>query len=283
MTDAPILNRPPRPRSPLAAGDFAVLAIVIAVFLVVVVLGCAVLWDALNPSDWTADGWAAAGGWFAGFATVSAVIVALQQSRQARTEAQRVRDDLERQHKEQLREEALRSDLAVTVAEIRVLDEFVTTMRGADDAFRRSTMEAAIRGANGDEQPATAEELLERFQAYAHYTDSANRLKVSLEVASLSVRDPQLRTALDQSVSLVELLGRQIHTWSMHVAAGRTELPDELEGISALPLKPELRKVGTLFAVAHHAMSTVKGALDGIPKLELWPAQPDQGDASIAP
>ncbi|WP_143543097.1 hypothetical protein [Rhodococcus sp. NCIMB 12038] len=57
------------------------------------------VWPVLNPEDWTATGWAAVGAWFAGFATVGAVLVALRQSRRAREDAERA---LKRQQADQL-------------------------------------------------------------------------------------------------------------------------------------------------------------------------------------
>lgn len=105
MTDRPRPNRPQPARNALSTGDFAILAIVVLVFLGVTILGCAVLWDVLNPGEWTADGWAAAGGWFAGVATVAAVWVALHQSRQARQASQQALTEARQLHAEQLRHE----------------------------------------------------------------------------------------------------------------------------------------------------------------------------------
>lgn len=87
MTDTPILDRPSRPGSPPATASLARLAVGLSAFSVVI--GLVVIWDVLNPRDWTAAGWAAASSWVAGIATVGAVTVALRESKGARADALR--------------------------------------------------------------------------------------------------------------------------------------------------------------------------------------------------
>lgn len=95
-------TRSPQPRTrraqrALATGDVVVLAVVFTVFLAVVVLGCAVLWDVLNRDSWTASGWGAVGTWVAGCATFLAVGVALLESRRGRASADQALWDARRE------------------------------------------------------------------------------------------------------------------------------------------------------------------------------------------
>ncbi|WP_182263353.1 hypothetical protein [Rhodococcus sp. UFZ-B548] len=90
MTESPTV----RAASPSArvsrsvtAGDVVILSIITCVFVGMAFLGGAVLWNELNPSKWTAGGWAAVGAWIAGIATFCAVLVALTDSAKARNRA----------------------------------------------------------------------------------------------------------------------------------------------------------------------------------------------------
>lgn len=89
MTDCSRPDLPQPARSALSTGDVAKLAACLLASTAAVAIGIALLWDVANPSEWTAAGWAAAGGWFAGSATVLAVGVALHESNRARSDAQR--------------------------------------------------------------------------------------------------------------------------------------------------------------------------------------------------
>lgn len=90
MTDSPTV-RTERPSSRVSrsvtAGDVVILSVITVVFLAMAFLGAAVLWNELNPSRWTAGGWAAVGAWIAGIATFCAVLVALTDSAKARNRA----------------------------------------------------------------------------------------------------------------------------------------------------------------------------------------------------
>lgn len=90
MTESPTV-RTDRPSSRVSrsvtAGDVVILSVITVVFLAMAFLGAAVLWNELNPSRWTAGGWAAVGAWIAGIATFCAVLVALTDSAKARNRA----------------------------------------------------------------------------------------------------------------------------------------------------------------------------------------------------
>ena len=278
MTDAPILNRPPRPRSPLAAGDFAVLAIVIAVFLVVVALGCAVLWDALNPSEWTADGWAAAGAWFAGAATVGAVWVALRQISATRFEGKVALDKAERLHQRQVNEEILRTDLAVTVALLTTLSKFTNAMYRADHHFDR--FQWSVNPDNpGRILTRSEEDSQQLWETNNEHREVIKAHLVALQAASYAVRVPALRAALDEAVELTELAGKQMHTWGIQTMSRLDPLTPMLDDVKALYL-PVDNGFGALPALAHRSEARIHDALKGIHQADPWA---DQNDASIAP
>lgn len=102
----------------LTTGDIVILTIVIGVFLGASILGGAVLWNELNPSKWTAAGWAAVGAWVAGFATFLAASVALLESHRARRSAESA-----------LQQEYWRVDIGTS---LRVLDTLRSLVRYMD-------------------------------------------------------------------------------------------------------------------------------------------------------
>lgn len=87
MTEPPKQSR--RDQGSVTTGDVLILGTVITVLLAVVVVGGMVVWDGVNPTEWTASGWTAVGGWVAGLATFFAVGVALIDSHRTRLRARR--------------------------------------------------------------------------------------------------------------------------------------------------------------------------------------------------
>lgn len=270
----------------ITTGDFAILAIVVLVFLGVTILGCAVLWDALNPSEWTAAGWAAAGSWFAGTGTLAAVGVALWQSRQARADARQAIHEADRLHREQLREEVLRSGIATTTALLPEVRAFILRMPMTDSDFAMCEFDAespaGIPGTAGrSHDPGTAGYALEVLRRFDDPQEMARTLLTNLRVARFQVRVPVLRDALDEAQRLVDLIGQQIRIWSHQAATGQAQSAP-LEEIRAITVEGRLQG-GELFAVARHVEQLIETALDKVPLDDHWSSTVDEGDATMTP
>lgn len=285
MTGAPILNRPPRPRSPLSGSDIATLAACFLASTAAVIIGIALLWDVLSPSDWTAGGWAAAGGWFAGAATVAAVVVALQQSRQARKDAQAAQEAARRQHEEQLRHEVWRFDLAACVNLIPTLTELRSKMYGADAQVQsyQAMMNDFATGKKvepdyGREGGPTHWDA--HHDAIFGYLSPVKDAYVAVRAAGLAARSPDLLTALTEAGDLIELMGDQLHAWSIQAGRG-VELSPELDGIRQLNLDIG-HGIGALPLVAQRVELILRAAAAQSDALDLRPAE-DNSDASMTP
>lgn len=278
MTDAPTPNRPPRPRLPLSTGDIATLAVCLLASTAAVVIGIALFWDVLNPSKWTADGWAAGGSWFAGAATVGAVIVALRQISAARSDAKVALAEAERLHQRQLNEEILKADLGATTALLPALSDFASAMQLVDYHFELFTWDTNQEDPGGP-RTRSREDTEQLWRTNSDHREVIKAHLVALQAASLAVRVPALRAALDEVVRLTMLTGEQAHTWGMQTMRGLAPLSPVLDHIEALDL-PLDYEFGPLSALARRSESGIHDALKGIHETDPWA---DQDDASIAP
>lgn len=253
----------------MPTGDLVILALVVVVLLAVTGLGCAVLWDVLNPSEWTAAGWAAVGAWISGVATFVAAGVALLQSRRARADAARAIAAADQQHKEQLRYEIRRADTAAVAGVVSSWRDFTAAMRRADRAveeYRRFRVDAYAGKFPFDDEDA------DFYRAQEHgirqHLSPVQTMYASLRQTRLTVRTPELRSALDEATKLVKLSGDQIHRWSIH--AFKFDEPG-LPPREILDLSPDTAlSEGVLTGLAMHAETRLQDALDDDPHPELW-------------
>ena len=202
----------------LTTGDIVILTIVTTVFLCAAVLGGAVLWNELNPIKWTAGGWAAVGAWVAGTATFAAVLVALRQSRDA---AERAEDAIAH--------EVWRADI---VTARLVLDEMsslvgemhksATTIAGYQNAWTEAM--------SGSTAPPDEDDMFWRswWTEFAALRVTEADLRTAVEIAGISIRTPELRTALDEALSIIELIEGQLRVWR-----GDVRNQDQLSQIKA--------------------------------------------------
>ncbi|WP_072815497.1 hypothetical protein [Rhodococcus zopfii] len=276
MTDEPLPDRATLARWPLSTRDIAKLTTCLVASTAAVVIGLTLLWDVVNPSKWTADGWAAAGGWFAGAGTVFAVVVALRQSQQARVDAEAARIDADRIHREQLREATLRADRATVVGLLPALRQFTAQMLESDFAFMAYDDERSKgkRPPKADSLPSDPT----AFDTLKPHVDAVRSMLQDIQSAAFSVVTDDLHSVLEEAVRLVEWVGAQSHTWSMQAANG-----EELELATDFPGPEDAIRIwhGPFSRLAHHVEKLVTDALMQLPRTDFGPTQQDQADASI--
>lgn len=269
MTDSPRPIRPARNNETRTTGDILILTIVMAVFLCVVVIGVVMLWDVVNPREWTSDGWSAVGSWVASIGTVLAVGVALWQSHRARTDAAYALSETRRQHEEQLRHEVWRSDLDATVSLLSPLTQLRSEMFGADtavDSYRQMLDDfAAGRYPEPDEGPTFWHR---QHDAIFGYLTPVKETYIAVRAVGLKVRSPDLSAALEEAGDLIELIGDQLHAWSVQAGKGE-EFQPELDRIQQLNLDRS-RGVGPLPALAQRAESVLREAAKRSNAVDLW-------------
>lgn len=261
----------------MPTGDILVLAIVGVVLLAVVGLGCAVLWDAANPGEWTAGGWSAVGTWFAGTATLLAVGVALWQARQAHKASDEALLLARRQHTELLRHEIWKTDIAAAVSLLRPLTDLRSAMFGAEaetDSYR-AMLEDIHHGRVPEPDDAADPDFGDgpgfwdrQHQSLYKYLSPVKDVYVEVRMVGISVRSPDLTDALEETGTLVELIGDQLHTWSIQAGKGE-ELADPLDRIRDLSLDARVSG-GVLPALAHRAEQVLREAVVQSNAVDPW-------------
>lgn len=258
--------------SPLTTGDIVILTIVVTVLLTVTILGGGVLWNELNPSAWTAGGWAAVGAWVSGAATFVAVLVALRQSRRARADSNTALAEARHHHQERLRYEIWRSDLEKTVKLLAPLTDLRSVMFSVDaaiDSYNGMNADfAAGLYPEPDEDPNDGPTVWElHATAISGHLASVKEAYIAARSVGIAVRSPDLRTAVEHSGNIIELIGDQIHIWSTQ--AGNMELEPELDSIRQMALETSTG-VGVLPTLAAQAERVIRHAVQQSDIVDLW-------------
>ncbi|WP_138846047.1 hypothetical protein [Rhodococcus pyridinivorans] len=219
MTDRPRPDRPQPARNALSTGDIAKLALCLLASTAAVAIGIALLWDVANPNKWTAAGWAAAGSWVAGIATVLAVGVALYESNRARSDAQReaaAADDRSRQALLAVQQDREIASLATLPYPVRSVSfQLRALIRLADglnehDALHSLHTPPAI--------PAASVDLLARLDEFT--SDHMVKAIAVIDQALMVVKAPQAVKLLRDLNLELHNLGRTITEWRGIVGDG---------------------------------------------------------------
>lgn len=258
----------------MTTGDIFILGLVSAVLVATAVIGLIVIVINLDTDKSTMDKWGLAAAWIAPIPTAVAVWAGMRSSRKER-------EALQQQHTDQLRHEAWSADLALIGGPIHeALRSLVQAMRAADkhaDKYR----EGVTWSESGDNEAIDEDHMFWT----ASWTDLARaQLAVkeglrAIRTAAISIRTPDLRTALDQVEAVLELVSTQIRDWSTDVLEQR-QLGDVSDDMKALNLDTSYG-IGMLSAGARHAEDTVLKAAAASQALDLW-SDSDRHDATVA-
>ncbi|MBW4780876.1 hypothetical protein KZO37_16030 [Rhodococcus fascians] len=204
-------NRRRAPR-PLSTGDVLILSIVVGVFLGAAFLAGAILWNELNPSQWTAGGWAAVGAWVAGVATFCAVLVALTDSTKTRKHAQKSIDAAEARAEQALwaarrdREIGILTELRLPVRAMCVrltkIEDQLTKFDELDMFFTDNPLPAI--SSESARMIETLDDFVANYELHAYG---------SVEAASMVVTVPTVKSIVDDMYEELNQLDSTIKDW----------------------------------------------------------------------
>ena len=120
---------------------------------------------------------------------------------------------------------------------------------------------------------------VQRAAIFGHLT-AVTQTYGKVRSVGLEVRSPDLRAAIEEAGDLVELIGNQLHTWSIQAAKG-DKLQPELASIRLLDLNMS-HGIGVLPALAERAEHVVRQAAGKSNTVDLWSLEA-KSDATMTP
>lgn len=202
-------NNAPLAKSPV---DVWVVLLAAGCYLMFIVSMVYIVWDHINPIEWTAGGWAAIGAWVGGSATAGALFAALRQTgKTEKIAAKQLKASRELHDRELLEQRRLRQVEAIAVIWDRIGEsvgpttELKLRLERLKDLRQRAS-DATDQGKKAELEQARDEHTLALGDWFPHYQASATRPLLAFSSAHMLIDDRDIILLLrDLELAFVDL------------------------------------------------------------------------------